>query len=201
MRSDPGECSFPGCGRPLNCKGLCQGHYNQRRYGDLRPLFDRTAPSDTDIRGILAEIVLRDRKGREVARAVIDRDDVPLVQDFRWSLDNGYVDSAKGGRLHRRITSCPDGVEPDHIDGDPLNNRRSNLRVLTRALNAQNNSGWTRDLPRNVYRNHNGFTVKLTVAGKVIQRCGFKTAETATTAARELRAEHFTHHNELRRSE
>lgn len=42
--------------------------------------------------------------------------------------------------LHRYLLGLQpgDGLEGDHKDGDPLNNRRSNLRVCTHALNHQN---------------------------------------------------------------
>lgn len=37
--------------------------------------------------------------------------------------------------LHRVITNCPDGLEPDHKNGDGLDNRRENLRVGTHQKN------------------------------------------------------------------
>jgi hypothetical protein len=42
--------------------------------------------------------------------------------------------------LHRYLLRLQpgDGLEGDHKDGDPLNNRRSNLRVCIHALNHQN---------------------------------------------------------------
>ena len=34
-----GVCTYPGCGRPVACRGLCHGHDQQRRAGrDLHPL-------------------------------------------------------------------------------------------------------------------------------------------------------------------
>ena len=40
-----GVCTYPGCGRPVACRGLCHGHDQQRRAGrDLHPLRVRKAP-------------------------------------------------------------------------------------------------------------------------------------------------------------
>jgi len=40
--------------------------------------------------------------------------------------------------MHRLILDVPDGLQVDHIDGDGLNNRRSNIRMCTAAQNRQN---------------------------------------------------------------
>lgn len=41
-------------------------------------------------------------------------------------------------RMHRVILSAPDEMQVDHINGDSLNNKRSNLRLCTRAENGRN---------------------------------------------------------------
>jgi hypothetical protein len=38
--------------------------------------------------------------------------------------------------MHRVISGAPDGLETDHINHRPLDNRRANLRVATRSQNA-----------------------------------------------------------------
>jgi hypothetical protein len=67
-----------------------------------------------------------------------------------WTLDesNGYIvrsfttETGERSRtyLHRFILGLEkgDGKVVDHIDGNPLNNTRENLRVLTKAQNNQN---------------------------------------------------------------
>lgn len=40
--------------------------------------------------------------------------------------------------IHRLITNCPKGMSVDHIDGNPLNNQKNNLRVCTLKSNCYN---------------------------------------------------------------
>ncbi|GAG44409.1 unnamed protein product [marine sediment metagenome] len=49
------------------------------------------------------------------------------------------------GFLHRAVLEVPDGLERDHVNRNRLDNRRDNLRVVTRQenlLNRQQAAGW-----------------------------------------------------------
>jgi len=70
-----------------------------------------------------------------------------FVAGHRFRINNkGYVmySSTKDGLhnklLHRMIMNCPEDMMIDHIDHNPLNNSRSNLRICTNQQN-QMNSG------------------------------------------------------------
>jgi hypothetical protein len=95
-----------------------------------------------------ALIPLRARDGSVRAYAVVDKPDETWVNQWHWSLDaDGYVQRnhlvdgrQRSVKLHRRLLGLThgDGVVGDHRDRDKLNNRRSNLRAITKAGNRQN---------------------------------------------------------------
>jgi hypothetical protein len=78
--------------------------------------------------------------------SLVDDEDFNLVNKLKWRIDSkGYVIniSFKSGkrttlRLHRLLLN-PDKEEIiDHINGDPLDNRRSNLRICSKIENPRN---------------------------------------------------------------
>ena len=85
-----------------------------------------------------------------------------------WHMsDTGYAvrrNSLEGGtvRLHRLVANTPEGKVTDHLNGDKLDNRKSNLRICTQKDNAQNLKnikGYTWDKSKNKWmvRYHNKY--------------------------------------------
>lgn len=78
--------------------------------------------------------------------AIVDDSDYDPLNNYTWHLgNNGYIKTFIGGRknlqcllMHRLIMNPPDDHEVDHINGDKLDNRRENLRIVTRSQNARN---------------------------------------------------------------
>lgn len=74
--------------------------------------------------------------------AIVDDEDFELVSRFKWhslkihNKPTGYAVS--NVRMHRLIIDVPSDMYVDHINGDPLDNRRCNLRICTNAQNQQN---------------------------------------------------------------
>lgn len=80
-------------------------------------------------------------------KILIDRKDLELFSKHAW-----YIDRSKKGQtfylvrnglnrtvgFHLDLMSVPKGLEVDHINGNGLDNRRSNLRIVTHKQNQQN---------------------------------------------------------------
>ena len=79
--------------------------------------------------------------------AKVDDADFEWLNQWRWMCNHGYAVRMEGKRgaririaMHRAVNQTPEGMETDHINGDKLDNRRTNLRSCTTRQNQQNRS-------------------------------------------------------------
>lgn len=140
---------------------------------------------------------------------VVDAEDMERIEAAGpWHVDRHqctfYVRSSsrRGGvYLHRFIAGVTpsDAFEVDHIDGNGLNNSRSNLRVVTHAEQMQNvlqTTGSSRF--RGVTRHGNRWIAQMQ-SGGVNKHLGiFDDEEEAARIAANARSTAFTHANERR---
>lgn len=81
--------------------------------------------------------------------ALVDDEDYERLINFKWNCTTfGYAtrsikNKSTNGKhvviwMHREIMNTPKGMDTDHIDGDKLNNKKTNLRICTRSQNNMN---------------------------------------------------------------
>jgi hypothetical protein len=108
---------------------------------------------------VTKRIAIRRRDGSVAAWTVVDDEDYDLLAGYRWSMHpRGYAQTGGGDHkelMHRMLLgltpnrgggrgSGARSLQADHINGDKLDNRRANLRIVTNQENHQNRRGANR---------------------------------------------------------
>lgn len=202
-------CESKGSEQKIFCrdgKYLCQKHYNQMYlYGKI---LKRTVRDRNEIiyKDGYAEIVLYNFEHNEIARTLIDTDDVELVLNYKWNFDlrHNYATTRvkqKHLGLHQLIMDTKKlghSVVVDHINRDGLDNRRSNLRVANKSVNAinsglriNNKSGVTGVSFSNV---HNLWRSYINFEGKRVELGRYKQERDAVVARLEAESRYYSEH-------
>lgn len=127
----------------------------------------------------------------------VDRQDEHLLYEHHWSIKGpGYLKrgmrvdgSYKSTYLHRVLMDCPEGMEVDHCNGDPSDNRRNNLRIVTKRENCRNvktyNKWGVKGVKKKLGRNK--YTVEIVdLDGKERYHGSFDSLDEAQAKAREV---------------
>ncbi len=144
-------------------------------------------------------LMLRRYKGRKPLTVKLSDEDYDVVTRHSWWRNvHGYVVARIDGKevyLHRLIMGYPDGLVVDHINGDRLDNRRSNLRVCKIKENVRN-----AQRPSNNTSGHTGVSYRkdrdryrayIMVDRKQIALGNYETLEEAVKARRRAEQEYF----------
>lgn len=113
--------------------------------------------------------------------SIVDDEDFAEVSRMKWCLlkgpsGNGYARCHKRGTrngyiaLHHFIMKSEQAsCEIDHINGNSLDNRKSNLRFCSRSDNAKNRKPWGRSQYMGVTLRENGkWLAKININGKQV---------------------------------
>lgn len=149
-------------------------------------------------------IIFLTRKNGDILEALIDTSDLDKIQEFpntwmaHWDKNRQqyYCDGklprqngkSKRISLHRYLLDPPSHMVVDHINHDPLDNRRYNLRILTNAQNCQNKNGLNKNNKTGVRgvswcESLQSWRVSIRKNGKYVYQNNFKKFEDAKAAA------------------
>lgn len=132
---------------------------------------------------------------------IVSDEDFVFLQEYTWCLDGkGYPCRNKSGGgmeyLHQIVLGAPPakGLSIDHVDRNPLNNQRDNLRWASQTLQNINqkvrsdNSCGVRGVD---FSKRNGWRARIQVHGTVKNLGWFKTFDQAVAARRKAEAIYF----------
>lgn len=134
-------CRVQNCKRmDIVAKGYCNKHYYQIwKHGEIS---ERTiyTPNEIIDYGDCVGICLCNKKQEKVAEALADKSDLELIKKYKWHLSHGYATTMRSKigtkTLHQIL--FPENKETDHINRNPLDNRRCNLRRCSHQENKMN---------------------------------------------------------------
>ena len=151
-----------------------------------------------------AEVVLNSNKYGEL-RSKIDLKDIDKISNIFWNVYNGtngfyvsgYNKKTKNTMefIHKYILDYYGSMEIDHINRDPLDNRRCNLRLVSRSTNQLNKSCPKNNLLgiKGIRMHHGKYQARIMVNKKSISIGHFNTLNEAIIA----RTEYCNRHNIL----
>lgn len=143
-------CDMPKMGN-INGKPYCRRHYIQMiRKGEIKETI--YSPNEWIDCGKYYECILKDKNANEVARTKIDKEDREKFKNYKLYARHqtgkiyahfSVLGTGRKIAVHRFLMGLSEvkySIDQvvDHINGDSLDNRKSNLRICTQHQNAQN---------------------------------------------------------------
>lgn len=148
------KCEVEGCKKKKYSrfkrvgKWLCGKHYSRMYKHGVLEMRTHLDSNEIVLYKKYAEVILYGRNQKENDRTKIDLEDVERVKVIKWhkNQDNSVVNRDSGNNklviLSRFLLHAKDGMEVDHINHDRLDNRKKNLRLVTRSQNKINRRGF-----------------------------------------------------------
>jgi hypothetical protein len=101
------------------------------------------AHADTAV--VTEPMIIKAKLKGDLVDAIVDADKFNDLNQYKWKISSGYIcrnyrlnGKSKSLKMHRYIIQAPDDKYVDHINGNKLDNRASNLRLCNRTENMRN---------------------------------------------------------------
>lgn len=184
-------------------KEYCHRHYMQMYHNGC--ILKETSRDKNEIieHDEYIEIILKNQFFEEIGKAKIDKEDYDKIKKYKWYCHQydggkqycqGTIENGEKVRLHHFILGIKkntlNGKVVDHINGDSLDNRKINLRIVNQQENMQNMKA---ENPMTGIRTHtlkNGqirYGARITVNYKTISLGTFDTLEEAQRARKDAK--------------
>lgn len=138
----------------------------------------------------MGQLIIKAKYKNKEYDCLIDEEDYEKVSQYKWYVDrDGYAFTAKPNlKMHQLILGKKEGYVIDHINHEKRDNRKSNLRHITRQANAMNMKK-----ERGLYwsEKHNFWIVQIRINAKTKHIGCYKTKEKAREARKEAEQKYF----------
>lgn len=139
--------------------------------------------NDYTIKDNTVYVVLSNKKE---AIMLCDLQDWTKLKIYCWSLNKlGYAEARVNGKtclFHHFIIDCNEKFVRDHINRNKLDNRKINLRIVSRSGNNINKSYGNMYGTNGIYKNKNKYIARISIDKKQIYLGSYTTLEEAKTA-------------------
>lgn len=173
-------------------KNVCSKHMHQiLKYGyplDNNPRTNNDL-NDYVVKNNIAIFNVYNQRNEKVGEFIIDKSDLDLVKYRKWRLNSlGYIVTGNCTKtnpstmLHRILLKPKSNEVVDHIDGNPLNNRRSNLRICSQGENTYNKSPRSNYIGISFDKSRNQWAAEIRCKERRVHLCRWHTIEEAICA-------------------
>lgn len=188
------RCTIKNCERTAHTRLYCQYHYDKlRRSGQIKTDLQLPRPAIIEKNIAKIPIGLNAKQGY----ALVDIDLAYLADKYKFHITtHGYVrghdtvNKKDFGLARLIIKNIPKGLEVDHINRNKLDNRRSNLRIVTRSQN-MHNTGLSKNNTtgaKGVYRAGSRYGAQVKIEKKTHYLGLFSTLKEASNAIDQFKA-------------
>jgi hypothetical protein len=177
------NCPIENCENKAYNQTICKKHWYQvNKFGQpVTTHFDQRELIEEDDH---LKVQLWNKNGL-VTYALIDKEDA-WINEHKWNYsDTGYAQTGSHSqKMHRLIMKVTKDQTIDHINGDKLDNRKSNLRLCTIADNNYNRGKQSNNTTgyKGVYRRGSKWVAKINKNRKQIHLGQFDSPKDAAKA-------------------